>query len=163
MSYKDSDVGSHVTAYERICSSYYALILYTFILMMHSINLINYQRGKWLKGHRQTVKYREGKSSVRSGLVRRWLLVTCVYSGVSGVMGVAQVKRGTPRNYRRAQGSNEGLQTGWLKKLFLFTSYVWVCMYVWVFWYYVYCTCIYCVLYCFFYVYLFFLCFCLNL
>ena len=35
--------------------------------------------------------------------------VACVYSGVSGVMGVAQVRRGTPGNYIRAQGSTAGL------------------------------------------------------
>jgi hypothetical protein len=37
----------------------------------------------------------------------------CLFGGgVSGVMGVAQVRKGAPGNYRRAQGSTAGLQTG---------------------------------------------------
>jgi hypothetical protein len=30
---------------------------------------------------------------------------------------VAQVRRWTPGNYRRVQGSSAGLQTGWVRKL----------------------------------------------
>ena len=133
--------------------------------MMPSIKLINDQRGKWLQWHRQTVGYRAWKPAVRSGPVRQWLLVTCVYSwglrsygGGSGEKGDSgELWKGIRFHCRNAKRVTEKVVS----------VYVWVCecrygfCNVWVFWYQVYlhllCFCIVCsvFLYCFVYVYIY--------